>query len=113
MREKHGKGRFTKKQKGNQTLTNDLVAMRDILWRAVNIIWFEYPAGYRLLYFRWPKKYQIEARDGVPVYFWEEGPKSMRTQTPIGLEETIVLRDKILKVIKKRYLLFLRTESDR
>ena len=46
----------------------------------------------------------MEARDGVPPYFIEKGPTSMRAQKPMSPEETAVLRYKILKVIKKRYI---------
>ena len=92
------------RRKGHTDLNADRDAIRDILWRASGNTWFKYPMGSRLLYFRFPEKYRMEARDGVPPYFTEKGPTSMRAQKPMSPEETAVLRDKILKVIKKRYI---------
>ena len=91
-------------RKGNKGLVDELDAMRDILWRASHNSWFEYPSGSRLIHFRFPKKYRNEARDGVPIYFLGKGPTSMRRQRQAGSEETAVLREKILKIIQKRYV---------
>ena len=74
------------------------------MWRCVGNSWFEYDRGSRLMYFRFPKKYRNLARDGVPCYFLEPGPNRIMAQRRHGEKETAVLRDKILKVIKKRYL---------
>ena len=104
LHKNHGKKWCKMRRQGNSKLNGDLDAMRDILWRASLNSWFEYPGGSRLLYWRFPTKYQKQARDGVPVYFIEEGPTSMRAQMNMSPEETAVLREKILKVIQKRYL---------
>ena len=104
LRKTHGKKWFTMRRRGNVKLNHDLDAIRDILWRAAQNTWFEYPSGSRLLYWRFPIKYQRQARDGVPVYFIEEGPTSMKPQRTVSPEETAVLKEKILKVIRKRYL---------
>ena len=102
---KMGRNWFEMRRKGHDKLNVQLNAMRDILWRACENDWFEYPAGSRLLYWRWPKKYQKQARDGVPVYFLEEGPTEMKAQRAVSPEETAVLKRKLLKVIQKRYLI--------
>ena len=104
LRKTHGKKWLTMRRRGNVKLNHDLDAIRDILWRAAQNTWFEYPSGSRLLYWRFPIKYQRQARDGVPVYFIEEGPTSMKPQRTVSPEETAVLKEKILKVIRKRYL---------
>ena len=104
LSDRYGKNWYAMRRKGHQNLKADLAAMQDILWRVSGNTWFEYPAGSRLLFFRFPAKYRMEARDGVPPYFTKEGPTSMRAQKPMSPEETAVLRDKILKVIKKRYI---------
>ena len=104
LRKTHGKKWFTMRRRGNVKLNHDLDAMRDILWRAAQNTWFEYPSGSRLLYWRFPIKYQRQARDGVPVYFIEEGPTSMKPQRTMSPEETAALKEKILEVIRKRYL---------
>ena len=104
LRNRMGSNWFGRRRQGNDKLNVQLSAMRDILWRACENDWFEYPAGSRLLYWRWPKKYQKQARDGVPVYFLEEGPTDMKAQRIGSPEETAVLRKKLLKVIRKRYI---------
>jgi len=78
LRKTHDKKWFTMHRQGNVKLNHDLDAIRDILWRAAQNTWFDYPSGSRLLYWRFPIKYQRQARDGVPVYFIEEGPTSMK-----------------------------------
>ena len=61
-------------------LGKDLEAVSDIMWRAFNSDWFDYPVGSRLHFMRFPKKYQKLARDGAPVYFESEGPSQKRPQ---------------------------------
>ena len=99
LQRNHGRKWAFMRRRGNITLNNDLEALRDILWRTSVNSWFEYPGGSRLMYWRFPAKYQRQARDGVPVYFIEEGPTSMRSQSTMKPAETEVLRAKILKVI--------------
>ncbi len=72
--------------------------------RAANNDWFEYPAGSRLHYFCFPACYQREAREGVRVFFNDKRPSSMRRQPILGPEEHEVLHKKILKFIKKGYI---------
>lgn len=79
-------------------------ALQEIMRRAANNDWFEYPAGSRLHYFRFPSRYQRAARDGVRVFFQDEGPSLMRRQPDLGPEEREVLHKKILKFIKKGYI---------
>ena len=82
----------------------DVSACRDIVWRASNNDWFEYPFGSRLNFFRWPAKYRSLARDGVPIHFLGPPPKSMKPQPGMDADEEKVLREKLLKIIKKRYI---------
>ena len=82
----------------------DRVAMREILWRAANNEWFEYPYGSRLHFFRFPVKYRALARDGVPNFFTSPGPTQRRPQPAPSPEAAEVLRMKILKMIQRRYV---------
>jgi hypothetical protein len=41
----------------HQSAAKEANAMREILWRATANDWFEYPAGSRLLFFRFPPRY--------------------------------------------------------
>jgi hypothetical protein len=79
-------------------------AMQEIVRRSTGNDWFEYPAGSRLHYFRFPIRYQFQARDGTSIFFKDRGPTLMRCQPNLGPEEWEVLRTKILKFIKKGYI---------
>ena len=78
MRDKHGDKWFGTEDRPMKPLRNnggeltelgkDLEAVCDIMWRAFNSDWFEYPVGSRLHFMRFPEKYQKLARDGAPVY---------------------------------------------
>lgn len=82
----------------------DREAIREIVWRAANNEWFEYPFGSRLHFFRFPKKYVSLARDGVPNFFIAPGPRCIRPQPTPTPEAALVLKEKIGKMIKRRYL---------
>ena len=57
---KHGAG-WSKQSRAKV----DGAAMKEIVWRAANNEWFEFPVGSRLHFFRFPDRYQALARDGV------------------------------------------------
>ena len=73
--------------------------MREIVWRAANNGWFEYPLGSRLHYFRFPVKYRILARDGVPSFFVRAGPRKLLPQPSPSVDAIEVLGDKVSKMI--------------
>ena len=114
MRDKHGDkwfgtdGRPMKPLRDNggelTELGKDLEAVSDIMWRAFNSDWFEYPVGSRLHFMRFPEKYQKMARDGAPVYFETEGPSQKRPQRDMPEDAKEVLREKLKNVIGKKYL---------
>ena len=79
-------------------------AMREIVWRLAWNKWFEYPAGSRLLYFRFPGRYRLQALGGVRVWYNKAGPSSKRHQPPMGPKEREVLQRKITKQINKGYI---------
>jgi len=82
----------------------EIRAVEEILWRAAENGWFEYPFGSTLMYFCFPARYRRQALEGVKVYFTREGPTSKRTQPRIGPDEKIVLRKKIQRFIERRYI---------
>ncbi len=73
----------------------EVEAMEEILWRAAEDKWFEYPLGSTLLYFRFPSKFRTQTPEGVRVYYTDEEPTSKWRQPPMGEEEKQVLRKKI------------------
>lgn len=82
--------------------------MLDILWRAADNDWFEYPMGSLLLHLRFPKRYQSQALEGVRVMFTGEGPTEMKSQPPLKNDEKQVLCNKIIKFVNKRYITLLK-----
>ena len=114
MRDKHGDKWFGSdgtpmkplRDKGGDLneLGKDLEAVSDIMWRAFNADWFEYPVGSRLHFMRFPEKYRNLARDGVPVFFEQEGPTQKRPQRDMPEDAKAVLREKLTNVIGKKYL---------
>jgi hypothetical protein len=80
-------------------------AMRSLLWHATEALWFEYNAGSRLYYFRFPLRYQRIAQDGVPIYFEQPGPSTMQCQPEFSdpqVRERV--KSKVDKVIRHKYL---------
>ena len=105
LRGKHGRWVEERRQRrGDHALMLDLVGMREILRRASYNSWFEYTAGSRLHFFRFPPKYVTIARDGVPVFFTAAGPTAILPQHNMASAEREVLRKKILSMWQKRYL---------
>jgi len=109
MRTLHGVEWYTHKEangkkKADKKWAMNIQAIREIVEQAANNEWFEYPAGSRVHYFRFPRKYRSIARDGVPVFFTKEGPSSIRAQPNMADNAKAVLKNKIIKMWKKKYL---------
>ncbi len=81
-------------------------AISGLLWHASHTTWFENHDGSRLVHLRFPIRYRQMARDGIPVLFESPGP-TMKGMQPIIADAGIraKTREKIGKVIKRRYLL--------
>jgi len=82
----------------------DVTAVHDIFWQAVNNNWFDYPLGSRLIFFHFPAHYRTEAKQGVKVFFTSKRPSSRCRQPPLKLDEKAILRKKLLKFVNKGYL---------
>ena len=109
IKETHGPGWQSQPRKIDNNLTKlgrDLHSINHIIWHATHTNWFEYKAGSRVIHCRFPLRYRKIARDGVPVFFEEEGPTSMEPQPPIyDKEKRRKIREKIDKVLHRRYML--------
>ena len=95
-----------------QRVCEEVDAVKNILWHASETDWFEYFSGSRLHHFRFPKRYRKEARDGVKIYFETAGPSTKQRQPDIKPDMVDAVRAKIFKVIKRRYLVKVRTGLD-
>ena len=98
LRKAHGGEWWSKRGKG-QDWAQNIRAIRDIVARAGGNDWFEYPMGSKLLFFRFPKKYQGLARDGIPIKFVKPGPTKMDAQPSLVPAAQKVLKDKIGKML--------------
>ena len=78
--------------------------MREILWRAINNDWFEYPAESQLLFFQFPARYATQALEGVRVMYTGAHPTSMERQPQMKEDVRQVLQKKIKKMINKGYI---------
>lgn len=87
-------------------LGRDQQAIANLLYHADNTNWFEYKAGSRLIYFRFPLRYRKLARDGVPIFFEKAGPTTQDPQPTFNDPKVRqAVRGKIDKVLKRRYML--------
>lgn len=86
-------------------LSQDILAFADCFYYVRHTTWFEWPAGSRLLFWRWHPSYITRARDGVPLNFVKVKPRSQRPQqapeSPTVLEQ---IRAKLAKVRRRNYI---------
>ena len=86
-------------------LGRDRRAMAEILWHSAHTNWFDYHSGSHLFHFWFPPQYREIARNGVKVYFERPGPTTRESQPSISDPKIREMaRDKILKVVRRRYL---------
>ncbi len=76
LRHEHGKEWTTKIRISGSAGGEDANAIQDILWRAAGNDWIEYPTGSRLIFFRFPVRYHMQAKRGVRVMFSSKGPST-------------------------------------
>ena len=78
--------------------------VRDFLQRSCNADWFEWKDGSRLFFWRWPKEWQVEARDGSPIHHYYKPKRRLTAKGLTGLDDW--MRDLI--PVKLRIFLFRR-----
>ncbi len=88
----------------NRSTAKEADAVKDILWKAAENKWFQCPVGSRLLFFCFPERYHTQALRGVRIMFTDMGPSSRRQQPPLKPDEQQVLRKKVKKFLKKKYV---------
>lgn len=84
----------------------EIHALNAVLWHSTQGNWFEYKSGSALHYFRFPVFYQDIAKDGVPVFFEKEGPRTKRKQPKMSdtnMRRTVA--SKVGKVINRGYVM--------
>jgi hypothetical protein len=87
------------------TAIRDLHAGKDCLRRCMGATWWEWSAGSRPHFWRWPVNYQAAIRDGIPIWF--KGPVTMwrRPQSQITDPQIqTAVRQKLSQVRAKGYV---------
>ena len=88
-----------------EDFNKDIAVGRDVLIRAGLSSWWEWTAGSTCNFWRWPIQIRNQVRDGVPIYIEKKLPQYKQRQVlHLGDRELIQLRNKISKVINRRYL---------
>jgi len=83
----------------------DRSAGLDCLSRCANSSWWEWSAGSRLLFWRWPEEYKISIRDGVKL--WTKGPLPDNKVLQRGEKDESTrkaIKSKLEAVMSKGYL---------
>ena len=66
--------------------------------------WWEWVEGSTLFFWRWPERFQSDARDGQPHFMTGDPKPYMRQQRPPTPEEVEKVREKILPVRIRKYI---------
>jgi len=83
----------------------DYSAGRDCLCRAAHSSWWEWTAGSRPMFWRWPLDSQADMRDGMMVFFICKEPRYLKRQQKHRDPHTKKLvEEKLQKVIDRGYL---------
>jgi hypothetical protein len=96
LQEEYGKDWLQKRDVEN--LRMDLVVGCKALRVAMLASWWAWEAGSVLFFWRWPREFRKEARDGTPVRIMGHLPKYRKPQR---MEQDEVLREKVFSKIAK------------
>jgi hypothetical protein len=97
---------WLRSEEARSDLDVNIAAVRDCVTRCANSTWWEWRDGSRLLFWRWPLAWRLEARDGSPGYhIGAPRPRRSFPNPPIT-EQWIVEKDeeKLMKLLLRRYL---------
>ena len=86
--------------------TADREAILDCVTRCANSTWWDWKDGSRLFFWRWPKAWWLEARDGALGYHLSF-PQRRLHYPPIPIKEDWVVvkdREKLVKLLRRRYI---------
>ena len=83
----------------------DVEAARECVSRAGRSTFMEWADGSRLFFWRWPREFRDDARDGMKLWYNSPTQRWFGTSTPAdSLEAELKMRDKEEKLISRRYL---------
>jgi hypothetical protein len=82
------------------------IAVRDCITRCARSTWWDWSDGSRLLFWRWPARWRIEARDGAIGFHTGKPLARLHYPPPPAMEEKIrrLDREKLEKLLRRRYV---------
>ena len=100
------KQRRSKATPVNDDLSKDLNAGLDCVERTARSDWWNWSDGSRILFWRWPKRYQVSVRDGTPLFihpnllpnYWK------RQSWPSDQDQRSKLKAKVNVPLRRRYI---------
>jgi hypothetical protein len=95
-----------KRRRGRKEIERDYDVGMDAIHRASNASFWEWDDGSTLFFWRWPSEFHESLRDGMSVWFRKIDLPSYwgRQRWPMEESERIQLKDKIGKVLARRYI---------
>ena len=100
-----GKAKLCPQDRLRKNLLKDLKVGRDAIRRACLSSWWEWDGGSTLFFWRWPKEYRKDVRDGLEVCVEGQLPEFWaRQRWPEDPEEREQLKKKLHKPIVKEYI---------
>ena len=86
-------------------LEKDVDAGLDVIHRCCESRFWEWEGGSRLIFWRWPKGFRKEARDGTPIFISGKLPRyTHRQKWPTKEDERKAIMKKLNKVQKRGYV---------
>jgi hypothetical protein len=112
MNRKHGEEwlvtlrREMKKRRGQKEIGRDYDVGMDSIRRALRASFWEWEDGSTIFFWRWPSALQTELRDGMRVWYKKRDLPTYwgRQRWPKDTRERDQLKDKIGKVLSRRYI---------
>ena len=91
--------------RNNGNHKQDALAIKDCIARANAATYWTWVRGSRLFFWRFPKEWQADARDGVEFWHLKDPPKGMAHNYPAKSRETeLAVREKVFKLVFQWYL---------
>lgn len=105
VEKEEGKAKLCPQDKLRKDLLKDLRVGRDAIRRACSASWWEWDGGSTLFFWRWPKEYRKDVRDGLEVCVEGQLPEFWaRQRWPEDPLEREQLKKKLHKPIVKEYI---------
>jgi hypothetical protein len=98
--------RWLRTEEAMEDRERNVHAVRDCITRCAESTWWDWSDGSRLLFWRWPERWRVEARDGAIGLHTGRPPARLHYPSPPVMDETTkrLDREKLAKLLRRRYL---------